>query len=86
MLADRLSKRSIIVGTKVFELILMLAGVAALIVRPEGGPLTLGVLGLLGVQAALFGPAKYGIIPELVPHERLSGPTDCWRWARTWRS
>ena len=72
VLADRLSKRSIIVGTKVFELILMLAGVAALLVRPEGGPLTLGVLGLLGVQAALFGPAKYGIIPELVPHERLS--------------
>jgi acyl-[acyl-carrier-protein]-phospholipid O-acyltransferase/long-chain-fatty-acid--[acyl-carrier-protein] ligase len=72
VLADRLSKRSIIVGTKVFELILMLAGVAALIVRPGGGPLTLGVLGLLGVQAALFGPAKYGIIPELVPHEQLS--------------
>ena len=36
VLADRFSKRSIIVGTKVFELILMLAGVAA-VVRPEGG-------------------------------------------------
>ena len=35
-------------------------------------PLDLGILGLLGVQAALFGPSKYGIIPELVPHERLS--------------
>ena len=38
-----------------------------LIARPEGGPLALAILGLLGVQAALFGPAKYGIIPELVP-------------------
>jgi acyl-[acyl-carrier-protein]-phospholipid O-acyltransferase/long-chain-fatty-acid--[acyl-carrier-protein] ligase len=72
VLADRLSKRTIIVGTKVFELALMLAGVVALIVRPGGGILGLLVLGLLGVQAALFGPAKYGIIPELVPHQRLS--------------
>ncbi len=72
VLADRVSKRTIIVGTKVFELALMLAGVAVLIARPEGGPLALAILGLLGVQAALFGPAKYGIIPELVPHERLS--------------
>ena len=72
VLADRLSKRAIIVGTKLFELALMLAGVAVLIARPEGGPLMLGILGLLGVQAALFGPSKYGIIPELVPHDRLS--------------
>jgi acyl-[acyl-carrier-protein]-phospholipid O-acyltransferase/long-chain-fatty-acid--[acyl-carrier-protein] ligase len=72
VLADRLSKRSVIVGTKVFELTLMLAGVAALMVRPEDGSLTLGVLGLLGVRAALFGPARSGIIPELVPHEELS--------------
>jgi acyl-[acyl-carrier-protein]-phospholipid O-acyltransferase/long-chain-fatty-acid--[acyl-carrier-protein] ligase len=72
VLADRLSKRSVIVATKVFELALMLAGVAALIVQPGGGTLGLAVLGLLGVQAAFFGPAKYGIIPELVPRERLS--------------
>ncbi len=72
VLADRLSKRTIIVATKVFELALMLAGVAVLFARPEGGPLALAILGLLGVQAALFGPAKYGIIPELVPYERLS--------------
>ncbi len=72
VLADRVSKRTIIVGTKVFELALMLAGVAVLIARPGGGPLALAILGLLGAQASLFGPAKYGIIPELVPHERLS--------------
>ncbi len=72
LLADRFSKRSIIVGSKVFELALMLMGVAALIVQPDGGPLAMTVLGLLGVQAALFVPAKGGIIPELVPHQRLS--------------
>ena len=30
------------------------------------------VLGLLGVQAALFSPSKYGILPEILPHEKLS--------------
>ncbi|HZW29750.1 MAG TPA: MFS transporter, partial [Isosphaeraceae bacterium] len=34
--------------------------------------LAIGVLCLLGVQLALFGPAKYGILPEILPHERLS--------------
>ena len=43
-----------------------------LIARAAGGPLALVVLGLLGVQAALFSPAKYGILPEILPHERLS--------------
>ena len=27
---------------------------------------------LVGVQTALFIPAKYGILPELLPHEELS--------------
>ena len=26
----------------------------------------------MGLQSGLFSPAKYGIIPELVPHSRLS--------------
>ena len=72
VLADRLSKRSIIVGTKLLELSLMLAATLVLMVRPEGGPMALGILALLGVQSALFSPSRYGIIPELVPAERLS--------------
>ena len=32
----------------------------------------MGVFALLGVQLALFSPAKYGILPEILPHERLS--------------
>ena len=73
VLADRLSKRSVIVAMKVFELVLMLAGDGrAVRSSRDGGPLAMGVLGLLGVQTAFFGPAKYGILPEILPHERLS--------------
>ncbi len=72
VLADRVSKRSVIIAMKVFELILMLAGAAALYVQPHGGWLSIGVLGLVGVQTAFFVPAKYGILPEILPHERLS--------------
>ena len=32
----------------------------------------MAILGLLGVQAALFSPSKYGILPEILPHEKLS--------------
>ena len=72
VLADRVSKRSVILAMKVFELMLMMAGTAALLIQPKGGLLALGVLGLLGVQTAFFLPAKYGILPEILPHERLS--------------
>ena len=72
VLADRVSKRSVIVAMKVLELVLMLAGIAALYRPARGGLLAIGVLGLLGVQTALFMPAKYGILPEILPHERLS--------------
>ncbi len=67
-----MSKRSVIVAMKVLELVLMLAGTAALYLQPEGGLLPMVVLGLLGVQTAFFVPAKYGILPEILPHERLS--------------
>ncbi len=72
LLADRVSKRSVIVGMKVYEVVLMLVGTVVLFLEPAGGPLAMGVLALLGVQLALFSPAKYGILPEILPHERLS--------------
>jgi acyl-[acyl-carrier-protein]-phospholipid O-acyltransferase/long-chain-fatty-acid--[acyl-carrier-protein] ligase len=72
VLADRLSKRLVILGTKCLELGLILLGTLALVLRPAGGPALLVILGLLGVQAALFGPSKYGILPEILPHEKLS--------------
>jgi acyl-[acyl-carrier-protein]-phospholipid O-acyltransferase / long-chain-fatty-acid--[acyl-carrier-protein] ligase len=72
LLADRMSKRSVIVAMKLAELVLLGAGTVALLVERDGGWLAIGVLGLLGVQAALFSPAKYGILPEILPHTQLS--------------
>ena len=72
LLADRVSKRTVIVGMKVYEVVLMLVGTVVLYYEPHGGPLAMGVLALLGVQLALFSPSKYGILPEILPHERLS--------------
>ncbi|MEE9226826.1 MAG: acyl-[ACP]--phospholipid O-acyltransferase [Acidobacteriota bacterium] len=81
LLADRVSKRSVIVSMKVLELVLMAAGTVVLFMNPSGRALPLLVLGLMGVQSALFSPAKYGILPEIVPHSRLSaanGALEMW--------
>ena len=72
VLADRVSKKSVIVSMKAFELALMVLGAALLWWIPTGGTAMLAVLALLGVQSALFSPAKYGILPELLPHDQLS--------------
>lgn len=69
-LADRYSKRSIIVVTKVLEIVVMLAGLGAFL---AGKPVYLyAVLFLMSLQSALFGPSKYGIIPELVSRDAIS--------------
>ncbi len=72
LLADRVSKRTLIVGLKLLEVVFMAAATITLYYTPAGGAAALVILALMGVQAALFSPAKYGIIPEIVPHERLS--------------
>lgn len=73
MLADRVSKRTIMIAMKGLELVLMLAGTMILFFLPtENQPLLVAVLALMGMQSAIFSPAKYGILPELLPHERLS--------------
>jgi acyl-[acyl-carrier-protein]-phospholipid O-acyltransferase/long-chain-fatty-acid--[acyl-carrier-protein] ligase len=71
-LVDRFSKRSVLVATKALELLLMLAATASLVSEPAGGTTALVIVGAMGLQSALFSPAKYGILPQLVPHERLS--------------
>ena len=79
--ADRFSKRSVIVVMKVVEVGLMALGTWALYDNPSGGMLPLIVLGGMAVQSALFSPAKYGILPELLPHERLAvgnGQLELW--------
>ncbi len=72
VLADRLSKRTIMVTMKGAEIGLMAVVTAFLWLFPDNIRLPLVVLGLMGAQSALFSPAKYGILPEILPHERLS--------------
>ncbi len=69
-LADRCSKRNIIVLTKVMELGIMIAGLAAFYTHSIWGSYC--ILFLLAAQSALFGPSKYGIVPELVAQEKIS--------------
>jgi acyl-[acyl-carrier-protein]-phospholipid O-acyltransferase / long-chain-fatty-acid--[acyl-carrier-protein] ligase len=70
VLADRLSKRKIIVATKGLELIIMLFGLLMVLFQSELG-LYLALFCMAG-QSALFGPSKYGIIPELVEPKMVS--------------
>ena len=69
-LADRFSKRTISVGVKVFEILVMLLALAGLIW--ERMPVLLGCVFLMGVHSAFFGPSKYGLLPELLPEKKLS--------------
>src|SRR5208337_954022 len=62
----------VLLAITALELVLMLLGTAVLFLNPAGGIPALLILGLLGVQAALFSPSKYGILPEILPHEKLS--------------
>ena len=69
-LADRFSKRDVIIGCKVAEVIIMLLGVAAILL---GNLYILFlVVFLMGSQSALFGPSKYGSLPEMLKKEKLS--------------
>ncbi len=70
VLADKYSKRDVIVWAKVLEIVAM---VAAVVVFWIGNAwLGFATLFLMSAQSALFGPAKYGIIPELAKREQLS--------------
>ena len=69
-LADHFSKRQVTIWTKVMEIGAMTIATAGLAMHEH--TLTLVALGLVATQAALFGPSKYGLLPELLPAKRLS--------------
>src|SRR5207237_8032210 len=69
-LAYRCSNRSVTIWTKVFEVGVMLFATAALVA--PNLPLALAAIFLVCTQGALFGPSKYGLLPELLPQEELS--------------
>src|SRR5260370_41199583 len=64
-LADRFSKRSVAIATKIFEICAMLFAVYAF---TRGNPrMAYAVIFLASTQAAFFGPSKYGLPPEPLP-------------------
>lgn len=68
--ADRNSKRTVSVLVKILEL--PIAGIALVGFVTQNLWITLGALVALTCQSSFFGPAKYGMIPELVQDEQLS--------------
>ena len=71
-LADRMSKRTVLITTKALEIILMAIATIGLVLVPQNLVLPYAILALMGMQSALFSPAKYGIMPELLSEEKLS--------------
>jgi acyl-[acyl-carrier-protein]-phospholipid O-acyltransferase/long-chain-fatty-acid--[acyl-carrier-protein] ligase len=69
-LADRFSKQRVMSAVKAAEVVIMLFAAAALALHSL--PLELTAVFLMGCHSAIFGPSKYGILPEVLPHERLS--------------
>jgi acyl-[acyl-carrier-protein]-phospholipid O-acyltransferase/long-chain-fatty-acid--[acyl-carrier-protein] ligase len=69
-LADVYSKRRVLVVTKSLEIAAAALGLIAFVSgRLE---ITYAVLFLIAVQATFFSPAKYGILPEILPDRDLS--------------
>src|ERR1700733_3173206 len=68
--ADRYSKRSVVIGTKLMEIGVMAVAIAGLAMRSL--PIECAAVFLISTQSALFGPSKYGLLPELLPEQKLS--------------
>lgn len=70
-LAEKYEKARLIRGIKLLEL--GIAGLAAVGLAMQSVPFLLGVLFLLGLQATLFGPVKYAILPQHLHESELVG-------------
>jgi len=69
-LADRFNKRRIIIVVKIVEVLIMALG---FFVLSAGDMLAMYIiLFLMGIQSTFLGPAKYGLIPEILSDEQLS--------------
>ena len=69
-LADRYSKRSVMIGTKVAEVFIMALGLWA--IHLGNLYFLFVVMFLMGTQSAIFSPAKYGSLPEMLRAEKIS--------------
>ncbi len=69
-LADHWPKRDVIIALKAVEIGVCALAACGLVFGNMGA--LLAALVLAGLEASLFGPAKYGIVAELVGHQQLS--------------
>lgn len=70
-LADKYDKARLAAWVKGLEVLLMAGATVGLLWK--SAPILLGVLFMLGVQSTLFGPLKYGILPQVLKDEELTG-------------
>lgn len=70
ILADRFSKQKLMILLKSAEVVIMLLVIVAFSYKSLIGCYTL--LFFLAAHSAMFGPSKYGIIPEIVPKDHVS--------------
>jgi acyl-[acyl-carrier-protein]-phospholipid O-acyltransferase/long-chain-fatty-acid--[acyl-carrier-protein] ligase len=68
--ADRYSKRRVLIVTKSLEIVAMALALAGFFAGRLD--MLLVVLFLMATQSTFFSPAKYGIVPEILPDEELS--------------
>ncbi|MFQ5937684.1 MAG: MFS transporter [Acidiferrobacterales bacterium] len=70
-LADKYEKSRLIRWVKLLEIVIMLC--AAVGFYLQNVPLLIGLLFLMGTQSTLFGPVKYGLLPQVLKDEELVG-------------
>jgi acyl-[acyl-carrier-protein]-phospholipid O-acyltransferase/long-chain-fatty-acid--[acyl-carrier-protein] ligase len=69
-MADRFSKRHVMIGVKTMEIAIMIFATLALASRNLS--LQFVSICLMGVHSAFFAASKYGSLPEVVPPDKLS--------------
>jgi len=69
-LANHWSKRTVTISVKISEIAVMALAIAGLAGRSI--PIMLTCVFLMGVHSSIFGPSKYGSLPELLPERKLS--------------
>ena len=70
-LADKYEKSRLIRFIKILEIVIMVT--AAISFYFKNIPMLIGLLFLMGAQSTLFGPVKYGILPQHLRDEELVG-------------
>ena len=68
--ADRYSKRDLSIVVKLSEIFIAVLAMVGLLISSLW--MVLGALILIAAQSAFFGPAKFGMLPEIVPASQLS--------------